>query len=77
MTWIKHSWSPYLFWSVNLDYFHDLFYKASLQRDAAAKNITDKSDRMGDGKAEDFSQMALLLKLQRLLKIRCHFLVSK
>lgn len=66
---------PIFFCSVNLDYFNDLFYNATIQRDAAANCVTDRNDRMGDGKAEGFSQMASLPKLRRLLKIRCQLLI--
>lgn len=54
---------PLSFWSVNLVYFNDLFYNASIQRDAAGNPVTERNDRIGDGKAEGFSQMASLPKL--------------
>lgn len=75
---------PHLFfWSVNLHYFNYLFYNVTIQRKATANYATDSNDGVGEGKAEGFSQMALLPKLLKLtfqlklLKTRCQLLILK
>lgn len=56
---LKKFWSPSVFWSVNLCYFNYLFYNATIQN-ATANGAIVRNDGVGEGKAEGFSQMALL-----------------